>query len=686
MKTVSCNVAQKGYFAGPIHCIAEGQVPEKRASGNAAHELERLHAAMACLKRSIERNPAEGENSDIGKTVQYILADEAFAKKAEQGIRDHGLSAAQAARAAADEIAGEFANLKSKYLRARQDDVRGVGERLAAILEGSDGVPSQRSAVCATRISPAQLMGIPENLIGALLTEKGSANSHASIMAGNLGIPYLFGNAEALAEAKQGSFIIVDSDTETVIVDPDEATRTAALEHMAKLHAEQSRAQDRARAAAAIPRRTKVCANIEGPWDVDALLAADPDGVGLFRTEFLFIGRDVAPSEDEQYEAYRTVLEAMAGKEVVIRTMDVGSDKKAPWLKLPEESNPALGLRGARVSLERPMLFRTQLRALLRAGVAGNLKVMFPMIAAAWEIDAIHREVQAAAEELEREKIPFKVPELGIMVETPAAALCADELACKTSFFSIGTNDLTQYTLALDREARGLERYFQPHHEAVYRLIGMCAEAGRAHGVPTGMCGQLAADPKAIRRLIALGVDELSVPIRKVEATKQLVVEAEASLRKGRADGADSAGALTGFRGTRAEKCPHLSESPACELAAPADGEFVNMGDIPDKAFSSGSLGRCFGVVPAVGDVHAPIAGTVVQVAPTRHALTIAADDGTQVLVHVGLGTSALDGGPFKLHVSPRQRVKADQLVLTADLHAIEDAGLSTMIVVAVLP
>ncbi len=682
MKTISCNVAQKGFFAGPIHCISEGQACEIRAAGSEADELERLHAAMDSLKKSIERHPAEGENADIQQTALSILADKTFIDKAERGIKDRGLSAAQAARAAADELASEFANLKSEYLRARQDDVHGAGERLADILEGKDDAPFKRCAVCATNISPSQLIGIPENLIGALLTEQGSANSHASIMAGNLGIPYLFGNAEAIAEARRGSFIIVDSEAKTVTIDPDEPTRTTALERMATLRTERAHAQAQARAAANAPRRTKVCANIEGPWDVDALVAADPDGVGLFRTEFLFIGRDEAPSEDEQYEAYKTVLDAMAGKEVVIRTMDVGSDKKAPWLKLPEESNPALGLRGARVSLERPPLFRTQLRALLRAAVAGNLKVMFPMIAAAWETDAIKREVQAAAEELKREEIPFMIPELGIMVETPAAALCADELAHKASFFSIGTNDLTQYTLALDREARGLERYFQPHHEAVYRLIEMCAKGGHAHGVPTAMCGQLAADPQAIHRLIELGVDELSVPVRKVEATKQLVIEAEASLREARTDNADGKADL---REIHTERSPSSAAS-TCELAAPADGELVSMEEIPDKAFSGGSLGECFGVIPDAGDVHAPIAGTVVQVAQTRHALTIAADDGTQVLVHVGLGTSALGGKPFKLHVSPGQRVEADQLMLTTDLHTIEDAGLSTMIVVAVLP
>ncbi len=674
MKTFNCNVAQEGFFAGPVHFIQQAQANKGRTAGTASEELARLHAALDSLKKSIEGRAAEGENADIRKTVTSILNDAAFVQLAEQGIKAHGLDAAQAVRTAADELAAELAGLESEYLRARQDDVRGVGDQLVAILEGEGSSLAEQSAVCAVEISPAQLATLPEKLMGALLTEKGSANSHASIMAGNMGIPYLFGNAEALVEARKASFIIVDSEAKAVITDPDEPTRAAALKRMAKLRAEQANRAQAQASAAALPRKTKVCANIEGPWDIEALLDANPDGVGLFRTEFLFIGRDEAPSEDEQFEAYKAVLDAMAGKEVVIRTMDVGSDKKAPWLQLPEESNPALGLRGARVSIERPALFRTQLRALLRAGTAGNLKVMFPMIAAAWEIDAINQEVQATAQELEREGIPFQMPELGIMVETPAAALCAEELAQKTGFFSIGTNDLTQYTLAIDREARGLDRYFEPHHEAVFRLVGMCAQGGHSHGVPTAMCGQLAADPEAIRRLIELGVDELSVPIRKVQATKQLVVEAEAALSAAQPEG--EAGK---------EACS-TADSATCELAAPTDGELVAMEDIPDKAFSSGTLGTCFGVVPESGSIHAPLGGTVVQVAPTRHAFTIEADDGTQVLVHVGLGTVALNGEPFKLHVSQSQRVEVDQLVLEANLQAIEAAGLSTLVVVAVLP
>ncbi len=674
MRTLSCHVAQEGFFAGPVWCMPQGQTAHDRVPTEPADELARLHAAMDSLRQGIERQPAAGDNAAIRQTVLSILADDTFVGRAERGVKERGLSAAQAVRSAAEELAGEFARLGSDYLRARQDDVRGVGEHLASILQGTCDLPRERCAVCAPHISPAQLAGMPEQLIGALLTETGSANSHASIMAGNLGIPYLFGSAEALRLAEQAAFVIVDSTAKAVTFDPDEPTRQAALARMAQLRAERE-AQAEAPSDADRPRRTRVCANIEGPQDIEALLAADPDGVGLFRTEFLFIGRDEAPGEEEQFQAYKAVLDAMAGKEVVIRTMDVGSDKTAPYLGLPTEPNPALGLRGARVSLERPGLFRTQLRALLRAGVAGNLKVMFPMIASAWEIDAIHREVQAATQELTDEGVPFRVPELGIMVETPAAALCAEELAGKAAFFSIGTNDLTQYTLAIDREARGLDRYFEPRHEAVLRLIGMCAEAGHRHGVPTALCGQLAADPEAVRRLIELGVDELSVPIRKVGATKRLVAQAEA-------EAANDAGL------SQAPAGPACSSPTArgLELSCPADGRLVNMEEIPDAAFSGGSLGACFGVIPDDGSVYTPLAGTVVQVSQTRHALTIAADDGRQVLVHVGIGTVALGGEPFTPHVTQGQRVVADQLILEADLAAIEAAGLPTMVVVAVLP
>lgn len=696
METFECSVAQEGYFAGPVFVMPSGEdeAPvagvDQQGGRDAQTELSALRAAASSLRRSLcadKAGQASEGDAGIRQTVLAILDDEAFIGRAEALVREGGLSARAALGRTADELARSFDQLDSEYLRGRADDVRGVAGRLVAILDGGQvSVPREPCALCASQISPAQLVSLDEGLIGGLLSEKGSSNSHAAILAGNLGVPYLYGNAAALAAACRASFVIIDSQTACVTVDPDGPTRRAALERM-----EQMRLGHAVRASgvgapsqADLPRcRTRVCANIAGPKDIEALLASGADGVGLFRTEFLFIGRDAAPGEEEQYEAYRAVLEAMAGREVIIRTMDVGSDKKAPWLELPEESNPALGLRGVRVSLEREGLFRTQLRALLRAATAGNLKVMFPMIASAWELDDIKARVQAVAQELEREGVPHKVPELGIMVETPAAALCADELAQKVAFFSVGTNDLTQYTLALDREARGLERYFDAHHEAVFKLIEKAVAAGRAHGVWTGVCGQLGADPEALPRLIRAGVDEVSVPIAKVGATKRLAAQLEAELAGAPAAG----GALLPDGG--GDPCGRAAQAQAAhapaELSAPADGRLVAMLDIPDATFADATLGPCFAVAPENGRVYAPVAGVVVDVAQTGHAVTIAADGGGNVLVHVGIDTVRLAGKPFDVRVAPGDRVERDQLLMEADLGMIREAGLSDLVIVVAL-
>lgn len=711
MKTFTCNVAQKGFFAGPVHLVQADAAQEQRQVLDSEAELKRFRDAHELLKNKLvnstdagtgAKSPTgiEDKNADIREATLSILSDESFVSKVEQGILEQQRSASDALRQAANELTEAFEKIDSEYLRSRQDDVRGVANQLIATLEGSSKGPQHISAFVAEEISPAQLISADEALIGGMLTEKGSANSHAAILAGNLGIPYLYGNADAVAAAKNASFIVIDSEAATVIVDPDEETQNAAQRRMAQVLHERAKQAEVNQSAKLSQCRTKVCANIAGPEDIEALLASGADGVGLFRTEFLFIGREDAPSEEEQLQAYTAVLQAMGEKPVIIRTMDIGSDKKAPWLALGEESNPALGLRGARVSLERSDLFRVQLRALLRAGTTGNLKVMFPMIASAWEIDAIVYEIQAAAQELESEGVAFKLPELGIMVETPAAAVLAEELAQKVSFFSIGTNDLTQYTLAIDREARGLERYFTPHHEAVFRMIEMTTKGGHKYGVETGLCGQLGADPEAIERLIRIGVDELSVPIRKVGATKKLVSEVEARLASeaklgNKTQPASGAEPETESKPIGESSRPAEHPTPAqerCqanyqdkEIAAAADGELVPMSQIPDAAFSSGSLGACFGIVPENGKIYAPIAGMISNIAAAKHAITITGDDGRTILVHVGIDTVKLNGKPFTLQIENGQRVKQDQLLMEADLEAIEEADLSTMIVVVEL-
>lgn len=688
MRTFECMVAQEGFFAGPVHVVRSGSVGNNAQVGDVEAELASFREAVSSLKESLSgagrgAGRARGKNADIRDAMRAILADEAFALRVEKGIREQRLSAATALRKAADELAASFEGLSSEYLRARQEDVRGVADELAAILARAiDGV-GEPSAFVAEEIGCAQLLGVDEAFIGALITENGSVSSHVSIIAGNLCIPYLYGNAAAVTAAAEAEYVVVDSASATVTVDPDDGARAAAEARMAEfLREQEARRRAEARAAAA-STRTKVFANIAGFEDVEAIAASGADGIGLFRTEFLYMGRDEAPSEDEEFAAYKAVLEVMGNKPVVIRTMDLGSDKMVPWLDFGDEPNPALGLRGVRVSLERGDVFRTQLRALLRAAPSGNLKVMLPMVASAWEIDEVARMVQEVAAELAGEGASFEIPELGIMVETPAAVVCADDLAKKAAFFSVGTNDLTQYALAVDREASGAARYFDAHHEAVFKMLEMTVAAAHRNGIEVGVCGQLAADPAAIERLVGMGVDRLSVPVGKVGATRRLVVEAEAAgARAAKHDYGSSA--ADGSPGA-----PDFSFGDARLLdggvGAAADGEFVPMDQIPAKAFSNGSLGPCFGILPENGMVYAPVAGTVLDVAATKHAVTIAADEGGTVLVHAGIDTATLGGEPFELHVQPGERVERDQLVLEADLAAIERAGLSTMVIVVAL-
>lgn len=663
MKEFKCSVAQKGFFAGPVFYILPADENKNDPAADAKSETEKLRFAEETLKNSIRRKRMSVKNAEIQETVLSLLEDDAFTERLERNIRSFHLSASAAVAKAAQELTESMGSVHSEYIRSRQDDIRGVANQLMMILSGADEVPEKCSAICASEISPAQLGSMEECLIGGMLTEKGSPNSHASILAGNIGIPYLYGSREAVEEARKADFIIIDSDNGTVITDPEDGVKNAALLRMEEI--KQQRKTPEAVQEELLPQtETKIYANIEGPQDVTALLKSGADGVGLFRTEFLFLDKDSVPTEEEQLEAYSSVLEAMGEKDVIIRTMDIGSDKKANWLELPDESNPALGLRGVRVSLERRALFHTQLRALLRAGVKGNLKIMFPMIASAWEIDEAKERVRETAEELRQQGLEYRVPPVGIMVETPAAAVCAEELAKMADFFSIGTNDLTQYTLAVDREAQGLDRYFDPRHEAVFRLIGMTAYGGKKQGIETGVCGQLAADPEAVKRLITLGVGELSVPVRKVRETKVLAAEAEKQIRK---------------------ECLTAERKTFPSVSAPADGRLIPMSDIPDPVFSGGTMGECFGILPSNGNVYSPVTGTVIGIAETGHAITLRAESGMDILVHVGINTVTLGSKAFSHHVRVGEHIEKDQLLMEADLDRIKNAGLSPMIIVIAL-
>ena len=658
MKEYICSAAQKGFFFGPVQLVSAPTSEICKLMADPSEEISKLNCAIDKIKTSAKNASALNENVQVLETVSMMLEDETFIGEIRQVISSEKCCAEYAVKRKSCEYAKEIENSPSEYLRARASDITGLSEQLIRVMQGSgDDELTELTALAAPEISPAQMTSFDSRFIGGILTDRGSPNSHLSILAGNLEIPYIYGNAEAVAAAAGSSFIIIDG--EKLITDPDEQLKADAEARMASIKIEKKQRRESEKNTVC---RTKIYANISGPEDIPQLLESGADGVGLFRSEFLFLGKETEPTEEEQVHAYQAVLEAMGEKEVIIRTMDLGSDKKVSWLAIPEEPNPALGLRGARVSLEKRNVFSTQLRALLRAGVFGNLKIMFPMIASEWEIDEIKACVDAAAAELEKQKLAYRIPELGIMIETPAAAVTADRLSKKVKFFSIGTNDLTQYTLALDREAQGLDRYFSPHHEAVFRLIEMTACGGHKNNVTTGICGQLAADPFAIEKLIAAGVDELSVPISKVRQTRANAAKAEAAI------------AAAGEE----KKAVH----PAL---APADGELIPMDEIPDPVFSSGQLGKCIGILPDNGSIFSPCDGTIVSIAETKHALTIRSDEGEEYLIHVGIDTVKLAGKGFRVLVGEGVPVRKSQKIMEANLDFIRKSGFSPMVIMVKL-
>lgn len=658
MKEYVLKTGQGGVAAGKAFLIEANTKTSAAKAADADTEAARFEAAVASLEGELisAAAKADADSAAIYETERMLLNDETFAGTARRLIREEGLDAASAAAKAGESLAQQLRESSSEYISQRGEDITGLAERLADHLRGETGNDLREpSIIAAQELSPARISAIDLSLILGIITAKGAPTSHVSILAGNLGIPYCYGSEEAVAGIRTGNRLILDNGK--LIVDPDEDAFRAAAAVM-----EEAKAAARAEkhSVADAVTRTKVYANIAGPQDIDALIASGAEGVGLFRSEFLFLSEGAAPTEDEQLQAYRSVAEAMGEKESVIRTMDIGSDKKADWLALPAEKNPALGCRGLRVSLQEEALLRTQLRALLQAAAHGNVKIMIPMVASVWEVEAVRAVMEQCAKELAEEGRECRIPPLGIMVETPAAVMIADRLAEKVDFFSIGTNDLTQYTLALDREAEGLDQYYDPCHEAVLRMIERTAAAGHERNIPTAVCGELASNPKAIRSLIERGVDELSVSVGKVEATKARVIETEDLLLQER-----------------------KAKREADALAAPADGKLIPMEDIPDPAFSSGTLGDCVGILPENGNIYAPCDGVVSGVAETKHAITFTASDGRTVLVHAGLDTVTLGGRGFTVHAKPGDSVARGDLVMEMDLETIRAAGLSPMVITA---
>lgn len=660
MKEFVLKVAQDGLAVGNAFPIRADVEPVRGKDIDKEKELAGFEAAVAVLDTEISNAAmkADPDSAPIYETEKLLLEDPEYADAIRDLIRSEGIDAITAVRRTGEALAKELGENSSEYISQRREDVDGLTVRLISILRGEEQqVLDTPAIITAEELSPAQLSALDGDMILGIVTVKGAPTSHVAILAGNLGIPYLYGSGEAIAAITEGEGIILDGNK--LITDPDEETFRNAARRLAE---QQARKEKEAEHPSEDGRKTKVYANIAGAHEIDALLSSGAEGVGLFRTEFLFLGQ-TPPSEEEQFETYRAVAEAMDGKEVVIRTMDLGSDKKANWLRMPDEKNPALGCRGLRLSLKEEKLFREQLRALLRAAACGNVRVMIPMVASVWELDAVRAQIDSCAEEFASEGVTYRKPALGIMVETPAAAMIADQLAEKADFFSIGTNDLNQYTLALDREAEDLDSYYDPCHEAILRLIEMTAKAGHEKGIPTAVCGELASNPEGIEELIKRGVDELSVAVSKVEQTKRKAAEAEESLSREQSSGKDAL------------------QTAEVTLAAPADGKLIPMEDIPDEVFASGTLGECVGILPENGKIYAPCDGVVSDIADTKHAVTFSSSDGMKILIHAGIDTVTLKGEGFTVLVEEGQTVQKGDVIMEADLDVIRKAGLSTMVI-----
>ena len=525
----------KGVAAGPISFYRRpsGEIPRRSVTDTAA-ELARFHDACETAKEQLgalhDKALAEaGEDAAmLFEAHQMMLDDLDFVESIEGLIENDRLNAEAAVSDTGAQFAEMFAAMDDSYMQARAADIRDISTRVVGILtgEGESGIVSDVPCiVAADDLAPSETVQLDKSLILGFITAGGSANSHTAILARTMGIPAIIGAGDALQAEMEGKYAIIDGQTGETVIEPDDAERERLLKKQAKekalkelldqLKGKPNETRD--------GRNVMVYCNIGSPADIDAVLQNDGGGIGLFRSEFLYLQGSDYPTEDEQFEAYKTVAERMGGRRVIIRTLDIGADKQADYFHLDKEENPAMGLRAIRICLTRPEVFRTQLRALYRASAYGKIAIMFPMITSVWEVQEIKRICRNIRAELTEEGVPMadKV-ELGIMIETPATVMMSAELAREVDFFSVGTNDLTQYTLAVDRQGVGLDRFFDAHHPAVLRMIRMAAENAHRAGIWIGICGELGADLSLTDTFLRLGIDELSVsptsvlPLRNV--------------------------------------------------------------------------------------------------------------------------------------------------------------------------
>lgn len=535
MLKLSGKSVYKGIVMGPVVVFknSDHQVKRKKIE-NAELEIERVETALEAAKEQFQKlyDKAVKEVGEASAAIfevhQMMLEDEDYLDSIHNSIRTEMINAEYAVAVTGDNFSAMFANMDDDYMKARAADIKDISNRLVQNLEGKDGLDlstMEAAIIVADDLSPSETVQMDKDKILAFVTVHGSTNSHTAILARMMNIPALIGVPVNLEEIQSGMEAVVDGFTGEVIFEPSvdlcSQTKIRIQEEKEKLELLNTlKGKENVTLGG---KKINIYANIGSVGDVGYVLENDAGGIGLFRSEFLYLGKSDFPTEEEQFRAYRQVVQMMAGKKVIIRTLDIGADKQVEYFNLGKEDNPALGYRAIRICLKQPDIFKTQLRALFRAAVYGNLSIMYPMITSTEEVRQIYEIVNEVKEELEKEQIPYKLPEQGIMIETPAAVMISDELAEIVDFFSIGTNDLTQYTLAIDRQNEKLDDFYNPHHKAILKMIQMVVDNAHKYGKWAGICGELGADPELTKKFIRMGVDELSVaPSMILKLRKQI--------------------------------------------------------------------------------------------------------------------------------------------------------------------
>ena len=496
-------------------------------------------AAQAQLGELYDKAVKEvGEaNAAIFEMHQMLLEDEDYQDSVENIIRTQQVNAEYATAVTSDHFSSMFAEMDDDYMKERAADIRDISERVIANLNGenkSKVVTDEPVIILADDLAPSETVQLEKDKVLSFVTVHGSVNSHTAILARTMGIPALVSTEMELTQDLDGKLAVVDGNHGTIYVDPDAET----MEKMKTLKKEEEEKKEllqtfkNKESITLDGKRVLTYANIGNVKDLALVLQNGAEGIGLFRSEFLYLESETYPTEEEQFEVYKKVAETMAGKRVIIRTLDIGADKQADYFELAKEENPAMGVRAIRICLTRPEIFKTQLRALLRASAYGNIAIMYPMITSLTEIAQIKEIVEEVKAELDADGVPYGTPEQGIMIETPAAATISDLLAKEVDFFSIGTNDLTQYTLAIDRQNQSLDAFFDAHHIAVLRMIYQTVQNAHKAGIWCGICGELGADSDLTELFLAMGIDELSVSPGRLLTIRRLICETDSSANK----------------------------------------------------------------------------------------------------------------------------------------------------------